>query len=254
MTIEVSKKPTKSNLNEIRNWLIDEEKETGNGFYCHWHIIEQCFKDNRMFCALDRGKAVGFLVYVKHDFWAQIEIVEIRPNLRRRDIGKKLVGTLFDDLKKSGVLVVKCEAPTNSSVDFCASMGFLKMADAVNKSSFSRSKLYLPLVDIAQDEVCEIWFMDWFKKKDSLPSKILQIKRDQSGRMLTPVITSYSQNWRLRWRRGDEILYDGRMKSFPYRKRGHNLLVVTECNWQENSKYHSLVSTMGTKPVVLRIV
>lgn len=226
MNIEITNNLTNENLSDIKNWLTEE----GDGFICNWNIIEDSFRDNEMYCAIHNGKVFGFLVYRAFSIDANISIMEIHPDYRRKGIGRELINVFFDELRSLGIQVVRLESNPQTSLPFWRSFGFLPMNDSIYCS-----QLYLPLIDVVlnddceyEDEVIEIYDTNYWDQVESLPAKVLKIERDSSGKIIKPIITTYSPQVRLRWKKGGHVHHDRTMKSFPYRKQGFNLFIVTD--------------------------
>jgi len=224
MKVEITNNINKEHLADVKNWLTEE----GDGFINNWSSIEKCFNDGEMYCAISNGKVLGFLVHSTFSLYAEISIMEIHPNHRRQGIGRQLVNAFFDDLRSDGVLVVRLESNPTSSLPFWRSFGFLPVGG-------STYQLYLPLIDVVldddcedEDEVIEIYDTNFGDDSVSLPAKVLKIERDSSGEILKPIVTPYSPQAKLRWKKGNHVHHDGTMKSFPYRKQGYGLFIVTE--------------------------
>ena len=226
MNIEITKNVTKKHLADIKHWLADEDARTGQGFYCNWNIIEGSFNNGEMYCAIDQGAVVGFLIFNTSKFSANIDIMEIHDNYRRKGIGKQLVDAFLGDLRATGIVVVDLESRPITSLPFWMSFGFLPVGGG--------GELYLPLFGPCcdaspelNDEIIEIYATNYYDHVESKPVNNLKIERHSSGRITRPIVIPYYADVRIRWKKGNHIQYDGRMKGFPGRVNGCKLFIVT---------------------------
>lgn len=236
MNIEITNNFERHHLEAIKGWLKAEEEKFDGGFYCNWSIIEQCFEDNEMYCAMLNGRPVAFLVYSTYMLCAEISIVETRPDLRGKGIGMQLVMQFLDDLKDNGIVKVKLESNPPDSLPFWKKLGFVRHPEQQDRSPFMPQKLFKVLIEGAghatneDREVVEIWDTEWFRKIDSRPSKSFTISRNNDGKMTKPIILiPYSPSQRLRWKNGNQVLYDGPMEGIKSRVPcGGALLLVPD--------------------------
>lgn len=59
--MELVLQPTKENLKEIENWLIDEKNKYNTGFYCNWKKINTHFEEGYLYCFSEKNKLIGFV-------------------------------------------------------------------------------------------------------------------------------------------------------------------------------------------------
>lgn len=64
--------PTAAQIEEIRQWLIEENESTGEGFYCNSTGILQSFRDNRIAVLISEQKAIRFLSWFD---WGKIALL-----------------------------------------------------------------------------------------------------------------------------------------------------------------------------------
>ena len=78
--------PTQFDLEKIEKWLIEENKKFNEGFYCNWTIIEKAFKNNELVTLDFKERPIGFLVWSKSEIYAEIDILEIKPEHRKKEL------------------------------------------------------------------------------------------------------------------------------------------------------------------------
>ena len=71
--IQINITPTQTDLTKIEEWLIDEEREFNEGFYCNWNIIEKSFNNGELITLNLKKEPIGFLVWSKGEIYAEID-------------------------------------------------------------------------------------------------------------------------------------------------------------------------------------
>jgi GNAT superfamily N-acetyltransferase len=225
MDTDVIFRPTRTNLEQIKDWLIAERRETGEGFYCNWDVIESSYEQEELCCIVSNTEAVGFAVWGKYELSARLDIVEIRPDLRGRGFGRILVEECFNHFRNLGLLVVdlECQPPTSEPV--WRRLGFRDFPQCEGKpsSKYNNSiNLYRPLIEPLEPnnqseaiEVLELWDREPWENPDSEPTWTWEILRQKGTQELVkPIIHPCDKNWRLRWRKGNKFLIDEKVKRF----------------------------------------
>lgn len=115
---------TEVHLREILAWLKQEERETGEGFYCNRKIIVESQQQGEVWCAVVRSTAVGFVVQTRKTVGASIDILEVRPQCRGQGFGKMLAIDAIERLFKSGAEFITAQCAPRSSEPFWKSLGF----------------------------------------------------------------------------------------------------------------------------------
>lgn len=233
-------RPTKTHLRQIEDWLIAERSETGEGFYCNWKIIASSYEQKELWCITSNNEAIGFAVWGKSDFAARLDIVEVRPDLRRRGFGKILIEKCFNYFRKLGLLVVDLECQPTTSEPIWRRLGFRDFPKC--KAKFSQNydhsvNLYRPLVtpleansQSAAIEVLELWDRDPWEAGDSEPTWTwATLMQGDTQKLVKPIIHPCDQNWRLRWRKGSRVLIDEKVKRFSEDSSSWgNYVIITE--------------------------
>lgn len=118
--------PNDIHMEQLYEWLSAEEKSTGEGFFCNWNVIYRAFEQERLRVAVDNSEAIALLTWWESSTNAGIDILTVKPSLRRTGIGKLLVGNLIEELKRRGVRTVKIQSEPTSSENFWLSFGFVE--------------------------------------------------------------------------------------------------------------------------------
>ena len=122
-------KPTENHLNQLREWLITEENETGEGFFCNWNIIYKTFTEERLFIVESDSLAIALLVWWEYPPKAGIEILTVEPKHRKKGIGRYLVNSFIELIKKKNVTTIEIQSEPATSESFWLSLGFKEKAD-----------------------------------------------------------------------------------------------------------------------------
>jgi hypothetical protein len=114
---------TNKALSAIKSWLIQENAEGIDGnFWCNKDVIFNAHKRRRLLVICDLSlNPLGFLA---HTNWANIDILEIKNEYRKRGIGTSLVKYFFLSSKRRRQWIINIECKPQSSVPFWEKQGF----------------------------------------------------------------------------------------------------------------------------------
>jgi hypothetical protein len=214
--------PTKTNFEDIRKWLIDEDRTLNKGFYCNWTIIEKAFNNNHLSTIEINNESVGFIAWSEGDIYAEIDIMEIKPELRFKGIGKEFFIKFSTSLKHQGFIAVKIFCSPPESERFWKKMGFIKFPDR----GYTESDLvfYKPLIDVqinSFEEVAEnkieLWNVEPHQIRDNQPKWTWNFET-KDDKLLLPIIQPCNYNWNLRWSKNGKIIKEDKVKYFSTRK------------------------------------
>lgn len=97
----------------ITDWLkIAREKEYDD-FYSNIRIIKESFENGEFL--LYRGennKADGFIIFSENQRIVLVDLICIKPSLRKQGIGKRFVADYINYFKKKKILVIVAEPVT----------------------------------------------------------------------------------------------------------------------------------------------
>lgn len=222
-TIRIDFKPKESDLSYIMDWLYSENIKTETGFYCNRNIIKTCFVENRMAIISVNKYAIGFITWGFHTAYsAGIGIAEIHPAFRKFGYGKILANHLFLHFKDNNILTVDLECAPANSAHFWKKLKF-KEFPKDERWERHNIELYKILVDYqkpkvntdTESEIIELWNGEPNETIHRLPVWQLQIKYKKGLKQFTePIIFPCNYDWRIRWRKGDKVIFDEKVKRF----------------------------------------
>ena len=234
MSIKVLPNPTSQHFEEIKKWLQQEDNLSNEGFFCQIDTIENSYRKNRLIVITQNNIAIGFLTYYYSDHIVNIEIAEVKPDERKRGIGKQLLQQSFDWFINNGALVAQLFCAPASSEKIWKRIGFSNFPNEIIKES--RIYLYQILVETEEfytredeTELIELW--DFEDYQNELPPKWKwKVKRKgKSNKLIKPIIHPCSDEWSVAHKIGSEIREKRIMKNFDRRKHdGGYFLIVTD--------------------------
>lgn len=115
---------TGAHLREILSWLKQEERETGEGFYCNRETIIESQKQGKVWCAVAHSMVVGFVVQNRMTVGSSIDILEVKPQSRGQGFGKLLARGAIERLFHSGADFITVQCSPRASEPFWKSLGF----------------------------------------------------------------------------------------------------------------------------------
>lgn len=220
--IKINLTPNRLDLERIEEWLIEEERESNEGFYCNWKIIEKAFKNKQLITLNFKEKPIGFLVWSKGEIYVEIDIIEIKPEYRKRGLGRAFFEQISDYLKKKGVLVIMLFCSPSESEFFWKKMGFIKFPDR----GYSESDLiyFKPLIKTLatskinkSGNVIELWDVEPYQKNNNYPKWKWNVELN-IDLLVLPIIQPCNCNWNLRWTKNGKIVKEDKVKYFNTKK------------------------------------
>lgn len=218
LEFKINVSPTQSDINIIKKWLIDEEETYEEGFFCNWNIINNAFNERRLIALNINDRPIGFVIWRKYEIYADIDILEIKPNQRDRGFGKILFEGVSNFLKKQGIVVVKLFCQPRESELFWKKMGFEKMPE----TRFSQPDLsyYKTLIDVEKkspssksNNKVELWNVDPYLVDINSPKWTWSIEI-KDNKLELPIIQPIDVDWNLRWTKNGEIIKEDKVKYF----------------------------------------
>lgn len=214
--------PTRFDLEKIEEWLIEEERELNEGFYCNWKTIEKAFNNDELITLKLKEQPIGFLVWSKGEIYAEIDILEIKPNHQQKGIGKAFFEQISDYFKQKGFLVIKLFCSPRESEKFWKKMGFIKFP--VTGYSESDLTYFKPLIRIQStsenpktDNTVELWDVEPYQKNNNQPKWTWNIELE-NDKLKLPILQPCNCNWNLRWSKKGEVIRENKVKYFDIKK------------------------------------
>jgi len=232
---EIKFSPNQSDLKEIEKWLINEDKNSNEGFYCNWSIIEKAFRNKKLLTLNYENSAIGFLVWSKGEIYAEIDIIEIKAEKRNNGIGKHFFERISDFFREEGFLAIKLFCSPIESEKFWKKMDFIKFPNR----GYSESELtyYKPLIENqhtsgnnSQNKI-ELWNVEPYQIKNHEPKWTWEIKSEKN-KLLLPIIQPCNFDWNLRWAKNGKKVREDKVKYFSENKRIEYspFVLITELN------------------------
>lgn len=221
LELKINTSPSKTDFEKIEKWLIEEYETKEEGFYCNWAIIEKAYK-NKEFVTIDYCEnPVGFIVWRNNDIYAEIDILEIRPEHRRKGIGDFFIIEFSKYLRSQEIIAIKLFCSPRESERFWKKLGFTKFPDR----GYSESDLtyYKPLIEVSSNKngiaehKIELWNVEPYQIKDKLPKWTWFIELS-GDRLNKPILQPCNCNWNLRWSINGTIIKEEKVKYFGNNK------------------------------------
>ena len=223
--IKVTFKPTSNQIEEIKDWLIDEEKKYKEGFFCNWDSIQHSFDDAKIAVLTCNKNSIGFITWFEWEKVTRIQIAEIRPGYRQKGLGKFLSEKLFERLSKRGFIVLDLHCQPSSSEKVWKKLGFKRFPEAKDferENSASGRHLYKILVphlkptkSLALKESIELWYEEPHLARTEHAQLKWHPKFQKGTRnLIQPIIHPAKRDWQISWNRLEEIPKTDKIKYF----------------------------------------
>ncbi len=118
------RRATDADMKMIYSWLLqEEENEVEDNFLCYWKDTEQQHREKNLFVYLDETTNTP-VAYQWGGLMTQWSVMQVRQDMRKKGIGKKLVAHCIAQAEKRNecLLLIECNPP--SSIPFWQTMGF----------------------------------------------------------------------------------------------------------------------------------
>lgn len=227
--------PSKENLFEIEQWLIDEENKTKLGFYCSWGDIQNSFDKNQLVVLLEDEIAIGFITYSIYEVVVTIWIAEIKPNRKKRGLGHLFLNEFSKVLKKKRRKIIELYCSPISSEKIWRKLNFKNFPPLPHETRIWMYRTLVPSLENTKEEnqlteVIELWEAEPYQISNQKPRWIWEISyKNNSNKLSLPIIKAAYYKWQLCWRIGDTILFKNSIDRFTNSKIEYgNFLIITE--------------------------
>ncbi len=216
-------------LEEIKVWLIEEDKKTNQGFYCNWNIIETSFNRNLFFTFEFEEKIIGFLCWTDFDSYIGIDIMEIHPEFRNKKFGREFYKKAEKYFQSKKYKAIKLFCAPKESEHFWKKMEFRKFPN--RGCSEPELTYYKPLIELNEpviegcDNKLELWNLEPYQIKEQKANWIWNIKNNNK-----PILQPCNPNWNLRLTLEGKVINEDKVKYFSRDKEiylGHFLFIET---------------------------
>ncbi len=216
---EINLTPSVKDLKVIEMWLKEEDKKHKFGFYCNWNIIEKSFKSNKLISFELNKSVIGFLIYSIGDIYIEIDILEIRPEYRKKGIGHDFIEKISVHFKDLGFKALKLFCEPRESELFWEKEGFIQFPTR----GYSESDLtfFKPLVEILATtqkdkslNKIELWDVEPHEATNLKAKWTWNINLNDDDCLKIPILHPCNNNWNIRWTRNGQIAIEDKVKYF----------------------------------------
>lgn len=234
MNIKVTINPTKRHLNEINKWLKEEYELSKDGFFCNWNNIESSYNENKLIVITENNFAIGFFTFYFNNHIVNIQIAEVKPDKRKKGIGKKLLLDSFNWFVKSGALIAQLYCSPPESEKIWKKIGFRNFPNGIIKET--RIYLYKVLVETTnlykggrKTELIELWNIEDYKNELNSKWKWEVKRKENSNELIKPIIHPSSDEWSVSHKIGSEIKEKTIKKNFDMKRHDYgNFLIIKQ--------------------------
>jgi hypothetical protein len=235
--IKISFNPKQKNLDDISKWMV-EEKKIPIEINGNWKSILSAYNEKRLVIAIYKSKTVGFFIISKTELLIYIDIAEINPNFRKRGIAYQMLNEIIKKHEKNETYALHLFCAPESSHKIWNKLGFKYFPNNSEKNLYEKIKMYKLIKPILkpklnkyelEKEVIEIWNDEPYKTKDNNPNWTWYIIYIKNTKILkTPIVHFGDYEWRIRWRKGNEIIKDCKYKNFDRKNTEFNCMIIKE--------------------------
>lgn len=217
--LKLNLNPTQKHLADIENWLIEEWNKTNSGFYCNWNIIANAITENNLSVILENDYVIGFVVYRIHEFYAVIDIAEIKPSERKKGVAKKLINGTLEHFKQKGALVAKLYCSPENSEPFWKKIGFENFPELPHDTNIN---MFKPLVETLQptektksNSIIRLWNCEPYQTDYVNAKWTWELTFTTDNETLDkPIIFPTSNDWQVELIRNGEKVMSDKVKRF----------------------------------------
>jgi predicted GNAT family acetyltransferase len=230
MNYKLNFSPNQNHQSQIREWLIEENENSGEGFLCNWSVISKAFNENRVITFTEKDFPIGFLVYRKSELILNIVIAEIKPSHRRKGIGKLLINETFEKFKNKGILVSELSCSPASSERIWLKLGFINFPESNRWNG--EILMYKPLIenlepDISRKLKTKNSIMILTEYSEFVAKWELKFKNN-SRKLLKPIIFPVHYRWKLNWIENEVTIFNNEIDRMINKVRDENFIIITE--------------------------
>lgn len=199
--MEIKFTTNQKHINQISDWLFDEEKNNGASFYYNFKCIaSRLSEDNFIYIVVD-DKAIGFINYSLTTDGREclIDIACIQNEYRRKGYGQVLLNALIEKLKPKGCLLMYLYCEPKNSKNAWKKLGFNKFE---NLPYDKKIWMYRPLVEVLKltrkkklDNYIALWKKeDGLVREDDKPDVMWDVSNFDK-----PIIYPANDKWKLKY-------------------------------------------------------
>lgn len=219
--MQLVENPSRKHIGQIRSWLKVEYIIYQEGFFCNWNIIYDSYEKRRLFCLIDNGIAVGFVTWFKCDRIVEIEIAEVKRELRGHGFGRYMIERISQIFSTVGCVAFSLQCSPSTSESFWSKLGFISYSDdysTTNQKMYKCLVKTMPFADYLNEgesnPIIELWDCEPHLAIDREPKWRWIIKFDKETTKLEyPIVIPCNDNWNIRYRHGNSKI-ENKVKRF----------------------------------------
>lgn len=221
--MKVTFSPTREQLNEIEEWLIEEHETLKSGFYCNWRQIETYYNKGDFSALIVDERTAGFATWrMLSEVTGQILIVELRPEFRGNGQGIQLMNQVLSYLVSKGILVVDLQCEPIESEKFWRKLEFVDVPRNIHYWSKLATYLFKILVPVQPlavapdgNDYIELWDDEPYITQNKPSKWIWKIETEaESCKLKIPIIHPCKKDWRIRLTMDGRTIVDNKVKRF----------------------------------------
>lgn len=234
--MRITSNPNSEHLNQIHQWLKNESDRKVNGFYWNFEVIKTAFSEKKLICLIEKGLAIGYLVYYIDGKTAHISIANIKFEYQRKGLGIKLLEYFETKLIKKNIKAIDLKCSPSSSKTIWKKLGFKEPKELENHSLYnslgSPPYLYKILIEVenpTKSKLIKGPYIELFCKdpinKDSKPNYIWRINPKTISQK--PIIYPVDSKWSIKLFNNNGLIIENSIKWFQRGKfLNNNFLII----------------------------
>lgn len=215
----IDTRPNAQDIEEILNWIKDDLKPNGDGFYNNENIIKSSFEKGELIVFKQEKKNIGLAIWTNRvdGLLVDIDIFVIHPAYRRQGLGGFYYNEILELFRNKGIKIIKLFCAPSESESFWRKMGLIKFPECIHTEH--KLTYYMVLVDIASSKnismanKIELWDVEPDEADKKKPKWTWYVEM-KNGVLKYPIIQPCDCNWYLRWSRNNRVLKGGKVKYF----------------------------------------
>ncbi len=226
MNLIQTSRPSHNQLLEIKQWLLEEENETGNGFHCNWGIIEKAYASKELLTFSLDNKEIAFLVFSDKGLSLSIDIFEVKPQQRSQNLGLQVINQSLDYFRQRNFLVVELFCQPVESEGFWRECSFIDFPESVTFNN-ERTHLYRILVESqmpnssihSTKEKLRLWTGFNYSQNPTSQEQEWNLEfKPNSRKLKKPIIAPVDSNWTLTWLDNNEVQFQDDVRKFRHQE------------------------------------
>lgn len=226
MEIKFIVNPEEHHIDQIKNWLFEEDQKDGSGFYCNWAIIVNFYVEKKLLIVVNENDyAVGFCCYQIFKRTGRVEILEVIPTARKQGVGNKFYEMIELIFIRKNIDVLKIDCSPSSSIPFWKRQGFQVFHKENRYSNHYFKDISKKKKLTCNDDVkIHLWAGEPYEVDENQPLRIIEVDDDN----MLPIILLYNYDWLFGLSVNNEIVYREKLKRFNDKVYTEGFAIIRE--------------------------